>query len=45
METWKQAFPQLNLSYIGKIVAGERITLRDKNGVPKLGMSGYSHFD
>ena len=44
LDAWKQKFPKLKLSCIGKIVAGEGITLRDKNGVQKLDARGYAHF-
>jgi len=44
LDAWKQKFPKLKLSCIGKIVTGEGITLRDKNGVQKLDARGYAHF-
>lgn len=44
LDAWKQKFPKLKLSCVGKIVAAEGIKLRDKNGVQRLEMSGYSHF-
>ena len=34
LDAWKQQFPELRLSCIGKITAGEGVTLRDKNGAP-----------
>jgi len=44
LDTWKQQFPKVKLTCIGKIIAGEGITLRDKNGVQKLDARGYAHF-
>ena len=44
LDAWKQQFPKVKLSCIGKIVAGEGITLRDKNGSQKLDARGYVHF-
>ncbi|MGH7942033.1 MAG: thiamine-phosphate kinase [Limisphaerales bacterium] len=44
LDAWKQKFPKLRLSCIGKIVAAEGITLRDKNGSQKLDAHGYNHF-
>jgi thiamine-monophosphate kinase len=44
LDAWKKKFPDLKLSCIGKIVAGEGILLRDKSGTQKLGAKGYEHF-
>jgi thiamine-monophosphate kinase len=44
LDAWKKEFPQLKLSCIGKIVAGEGILLRDKTGFQKLNAHGYVHF-
>lgn len=44
LDAWKKKFPKIKLSCIGKIVAGEGITLRDKNGSQKLNTHGYAHF-
>jgi thiamine-monophosphate kinase len=44
LDAWKKRFPQLKLSCIGKIVAGEGILLRDKTGFHKLNAHGYVHF-
>jgi len=44
LDGWKKEFPGLKLSCIGKIVAGEGIELRDKNGSHKLNANGYVHF-
>jgi len=44
LDAWKQQFPKLALTCIGKIIAGEGITLRDKTGVRPLSAHGYEHF-
>ncbi len=44
IDAWKKHFPKLKLSCIGKTVAGEGITLRDKSGAQKLNAHGYVHF-
>ena len=44
LDAWKQQFPKLPVTCIGKITAGEGITLRDKTGVKRLGAHGYEHF-
>ncbi|MGH7991631.1 MAG: thiamine-phosphate kinase, partial [Limisphaerales bacterium] len=44
LDAWKKQFPKLKLSCIGKIVAGEGITIRDKGGSHKLNANGYIHF-
>jgi thiamine-monophosphate kinase len=44
LDAWKQQFPGLALTCIGKINAGEGITIRDKQGVRPLTAHGYEHF-
>jgi thiamine-monophosphate kinase len=44
LDGWKTKFPKVKLSCIGKIVAGEGILIRDKNGAHKFNASGYVHF-
>ncbi len=44
LDAWKKKFPAVKLSCIGKIIAGEGIELRDKNGAQKLNARGYVHF-
>ena len=44
LDAWKMQFPKLKLSCIGKIVAGEGLTIRDKGGSHKLDAHGYVHF-
>jgi thiamine-monophosphate kinase len=44
LDAWKQKFPELKLSCIGKIVTGGGISIRDRNGSHKLNIHGYTHF-
>ena len=44
LDAWKKQFPDLPLTCIGKIKAGEGITIRDKSGVRPLAEHGYEHF-
>jgi thiamine-monophosphate kinase len=44
LDAWKLQFPEIKLTCIGKITAGEGITLRDKSRVQSLNVSGYEHF-
>ncbi len=44
LDAWKQEFPRLPLTCIGKISAGEGIRIRDKDGVRPLTVHGYEHF-
>ncbi len=44
LDAWKQRFPKLKLSCIGKITTGEGISIRDKQGVRPLTAHGYAHF-
>jgi len=44
LDDWKKQFPQLRLTCIGKIKAGEGITIRDQHGVRPLSAHGYAHF-
>jgi len=44
LDAWKKEFPDLKLTCIGKIVAGDGILLRDKTGAHKFSGSGYEHF-
>ena len=44
LDAWKKRFPQLALTCIGKITAGEGITLRGKGGARPLTAHGYEHF-
>jgi thiamine-monophosphate kinase len=44
LDAWKKKFPQLKLSCIGKIIAGEGILIRDKSGSQKFEANGYVHF-
>lgn len=44
LDAWKQQFPKITLTCIGKITKGEGITLRDKTGVRPMSAHGYEHF-
>jgi thiamine-monophosphate kinase len=44
LDAWKKQFPNLKLSCIGKITAGEGVMIRDKEGVRPLVAHGYIHF-
>jgi len=44
LDAWKKKFPQLKLSCIGKIVAGDGILIRDKTGSHRFNAHGYVHF-
>jgi thiamine-monophosphate kinase len=44
LDAWKKQFPRLPLTCIGKIIGGEGITIRDKQGVRPLTAHGYVHF-
>ena len=44
LDGWRKQFPKLALTCIGKITAGEGITIRDKNGARPLTAHGYDHF-
>ena len=43
-DAWKKKFPDVKLSCIGKIVAGEGILIRDKIGTHTFNAHGYVHF-
>jgi len=44
LDAWKKNFPDLLLSCIGKVISGEGITIRDKDGARPLTAHGYTHF-
>jgi thiamine-monophosphate kinase len=44
LDGWREKFPQLKLSCIGKIIAAEGIKLRDETGIRPLTVHGYVHF-
>ena len=44
LDGWKKKFPKLKLSCIGKIVAGDGISIRDKIGSHTFDANGYVHF-
>ncbi len=44
LDAWKKKFPDVKLSCIGRIIAGEGIRLRDKTGIRPFIAHGYVHF-
>ncbi len=44
LDAWKERFPELRLSCIGKITAKKGLTIRDKKGLRPLTLHGYVHF-
>jgi len=44
LDAWKKKFPEVKLSCIGKIIAGDGIIIRDRTGSHKLSANGYVHF-
>jgi thiamine-monophosphate kinase len=44
LDAWRKQFPKLPLTCIGRIKAGEGVTIRDKNSVRPLTAHGYEHF-
>lgn len=44
LDAWRKQFPELRLTCIGKITAGEGVTLRDKHGSRRINVHGYEHF-
>jgi thiamine-monophosphate kinase len=44
MDAWKEQFPHVRLSCIGKITAAKGLVIRDKQGARPLTLHGYEHF-
>lgn len=44
MDRWRERFPQVRLSCIGKITAEKTVTIRDRLGRKPLALDGYIHF-
>jgi thiamine-monophosphate kinase len=44
LDAWKKEFPELKLTCIGKITAGEGVTIRNKEGIRPMAAHGYEHF-
>jgi thiamine-monophosphate kinase len=44
LDAWRKQFPDLPLTCIGKIKAGEGIVIRDQQGARPLTVDGYKHF-
>lgn len=45
LDAWKEKFPRLPLTCIGKITGEPGLRLRDKTGVKPLTVHGYTHFE
>jgi thiamine-monophosphate kinase len=45
LDAWREHFPNLKLTCIGKIVAAQGVLLRDKTGSHQLPAQGYTHFN
>lgn len=41
---WREKFPRLKLSCIGKVLADRSVTLRSRDGIKPLFVHGYTHF-
>jgi thiamine-monophosphate kinase len=44
MDSWRERFPKVKLSCIGKITSQAGLRLRDKDGIRNFGLRGYTHF-
>ena len=44
VDAWKNKFPELKLSCVGKMTTEPGLKIRDKEGVRKLNLKGYTHF-
>jgi thiamine-monophosphate kinase len=44
MDGWRERFPDVRLSCIGRITAGPSAIIRDRHGVRELPPRGYEHF-
>jgi thiamine-monophosphate kinase len=44
LDAWKQQFPAIKLSCIGKITKGQGLKLRDAQGLRDFSGTGYEHF-
>jgi len=44
LDAWKERFPDLRLTCIGKTFSGEGIRIRDQQGIRPLTAHGYAHF-
>jgi len=45
VDAWKERYPGLRLSCIGRITAGSGVAIRDRSGVRPLEVHGYVHFE
>lgn len=44
LDAWKERFPELLLTCMGKIFPGSALVLRDRHGLSPLALDGYLHF-
>lgn len=44
LDQWKERFPEVRLSCIGKVVEGHGVSIRDRQGSRPLTATGYAHF-
>ena len=44
LDAWKERFPELRLTCIGRITVKKGLTIRDKKGIRPLTVHGYVHF-
>jgi thiamine-monophosphate kinase len=44
LDSWKERFPELRLSCIGKITVEKGLSIRDKRGIRPVTLRGYAHF-
>jgi thiamine-monophosphate kinase len=44
VDGWKEQFPKLKLSCIGKMTAVPELKIRDKDGIREMNLQGYTHF-
>lgn len=44
LDAWKEKFPKLKLTCVGKITSARGLKLRDERGVRELSSHGYVHF-
>ena len=44
VDAWKEKFPEVKLSCVGKVTATAGLKIRDKDGVRELAVRGYTHF-
>ncbi len=45
LDGWKQRFPEVKLSCVGRILTEPGLRIRDDRGVRDLEVHGYDHFE